>query len=72
MAKKRCQPPRERVEKLAAKAEDKLARITEEDDGLAEKARRIQDEVDQAQGDFRTEIVTRAKATGVQKRRDVA
>ena len=55
MAKRRAVAAKaEQVEKLAAKAEDKLARITEEDDGLAGKARRIQDEIEQAQGDFRT------------------
>ena len=64
MAKKRA---------VAAKAEqvDKLARITEEDDGLAEKARRIQDEIDQAQGDFRTVDARTKELTGVQERRDV-
>ena len=60
----------EQVEKLAAKAEDKLARITEEDDGLADKARRIQDEIEQAQGDFRTVDARTKELTSVQERRD--
>ena len=71
MAKKRAVAAKaEQVEKLAAKAEDKLARITEEDDGLAGKARRIQDEIDQAQGDFRTVDARTKELTGVQERRD--
>ena len=71
MAKRRAVAAKaDQVEKLAAKAEDKLARITEEDDGLAEKARRIQDEIDQAQGDFRTVDARTKELTGVQERRD--
>ena len=69
MAKRRAVAAKaEQVEKLAAKAEDKLARITEEDDGLA---RCIQDEIDQAQGDFRTVDARTKELTGVQERRDV-
>ena len=71
MAKRRAVAAKaEQVEKLAAKAEDKLARITEEDDGLAGKARRIQDEIEQAQGDFRTVDARTKELTGVQERRD--
>ena len=71
MAKRRAVAAKvEQVEKLAAKAEDKLARITEEDDGLAGKIRRIQDEIEQAQGDFRTVDARTKELTGVQERRD--
>ena len=60
----------EQVEKLAERAEAKLARISEEDDSLAEKARRVQAEIDQVKGDFRS-IESRTKElSGIQKRRD--
>ena len=43
MARRRAvEQKSEQVEALAEKAEAKLARITEEDDGLAEKAQRVQ------------------------------
>ena len=45
MARRRAvEQKSEQVEALAEKAEAKLARITEEDDGLAEKAQRVQAE----------------------------
>lgn len=60
----------EQVEALAAKAEEKLSRLTAEDDELAEKARRVQAEIDEVKGDFRSVEARTKELSGVQKRRD--
>ncbi len=71
MARRRAvEQKSEQVEALAEKAEAKLARITEEDDGLAEKAQRVQAEIDEVKGDFRSVEARTKELSGILKRRE--
>lgn len=60
---------RAQVEMLHAKAEERLARIVDEDDSLAKKQRQVQAELDEVRGDYRSVEARAKKLNGIAKRR---
>ncbi len=60
----------EQVAALLSKAEAKLAKLVEEDDGLAERQAKIQAEIDEVKGDFRSVQSRTKELSGISKRRE--
>ena len=60
----------EQVEGLLAKAESKLTKLTDEDDGLAERQAKVQAEIDEVKGDFRSVQSRTKELSGIAKRRE--
>lgn len=60
----------EQVAALLSKAEGKLAKLVEEDDGLSERQAKLQAEIDEVKGDFRSVQSRTKELSGIAKRRE--
>jgi uncharacterized protein len=60
----------EQVEGLLQAANQKLKKLSDEDDGLAEKQSKIQAEIDEVKGDFRSVQARTKELAGITKRRE--
>ncbi len=70
-AKRRAiQEKAEQVDAMLAKANQKLKKLSDEDDNLAEKQKKIQAEIDEVNGDFRSVSARTKELAGLAKRRE--
>lgn len=68
--KREIEKKRDQLEKMHAEANGKLNRISDEDEALAAKQKRVQEEIDASRGDYRS-VETRTKElNGFAKRRN--
>ncbi len=68
--RRKIQEKDDQVRALSEKADEKLAKLTAEDDDLAQKQAKIQAEIDDVKGDFRSVQARTKELSGLSKRRE--
>lgn len=68
--RRKIQEKADQVSAMLVKADEKLAKLTAEDDDLAQKQAKIQAEIDEVKGDFRSVQARTKELSGFAKRRE--
>lgn len=68
--RRKIQEKDDQVSALLARADEKLAKLTAEDDDLAQKQAKIQAEIDDVKGDFRSVQARTKELSGLSRRRE--